>query len=274
MLPDTEHSSTAVPEDELYLAGTSEVPLASLHAGEILSGGELPQRYAGFSTCFRREAGGGRQGHAGHRSACTSSTRWRCSRSWSPSESAGRARAAARDRGGDPPGARDPVPRGEHRGGRPRRPRPPRSTTSRRGCRARAATASSPPRSNTTDFQARRLDVRYRPAEGEGVRARAHAERHRRGGGPHDHRGSWTHRTTQHVQPDGCVDVPARAQPARTRPDRRREPPAEAEGVGFEPTGDRKAPPAFKAGAFNRSATPPELDIVGRCRQYARRPAA
>ena len=57
MLPDTEQQIYRVPEDELYLAGTSEVPLASLHAGEILAPGELPRRYAGFSTCFRREAG-------------------------------------------------------------------------------------------------------------------------------------------------------------------------------------------------------------------------
>ncbi len=57
MLPDTEQQIYRVPEDELYLAGTSEVPLASLHAGQILGPGELPRRYAGFSTCFRREAG-------------------------------------------------------------------------------------------------------------------------------------------------------------------------------------------------------------------------
>jgi seryl-tRNA synthetase len=57
MLPDTEQQIYRVPEDELFLAGTSEVPLASLHAGEILGPGELPRRYAGFSTCFRREAG-------------------------------------------------------------------------------------------------------------------------------------------------------------------------------------------------------------------------
>src|SRR2546425_1145859 len=44
-------------EDDLYLAGTSEVPLASLHAHEILDPGELPKRYVGYSTCFRREAG-------------------------------------------------------------------------------------------------------------------------------------------------------------------------------------------------------------------------
>ena len=57
MLPDTEQQIYRVPDDELYLAGTSEVPLASLHAGEILGEGELPLRYAGFSPCFRREAG-------------------------------------------------------------------------------------------------------------------------------------------------------------------------------------------------------------------------
>jgi seryl-tRNA synthetase len=46
-----------VPRDELFLVGTSEVSLAALHAGEIMSAGELPRRYAGYSTCFRREAG-------------------------------------------------------------------------------------------------------------------------------------------------------------------------------------------------------------------------
>ena len=56
-LPDTEQQIYRVPDDDLYLAGTSEVPLASLHAGEIFGAGELPRRYAGFSPCFRREAG-------------------------------------------------------------------------------------------------------------------------------------------------------------------------------------------------------------------------
>ena len=45
----------AVPADDLYLVGTSEVPLAAYHTDEILE--SLPARYAGFSTCFRREAG-------------------------------------------------------------------------------------------------------------------------------------------------------------------------------------------------------------------------
>ena len=57
MLPDTEQQIYAVGEDELFLVGTSEVALASLHAGEILAGETLPRRYAGFSSCFRREAG-------------------------------------------------------------------------------------------------------------------------------------------------------------------------------------------------------------------------
>jgi seryl-tRNA synthetase len=56
-LPDTEQQIYSVPEDELYLAGTSEVALASLHDDEILDGASLPLRYAGFSPCFRREAG-------------------------------------------------------------------------------------------------------------------------------------------------------------------------------------------------------------------------
>jgi len=57
MLPDTEQQIYQLPEDDLYLAGTSEVALASLHRDEILPAGQLPLRYAGFSSCFRREAG-------------------------------------------------------------------------------------------------------------------------------------------------------------------------------------------------------------------------
>jgi seryl-tRNA synthetase len=47
----------AIPDDGLYLTGTSEVALAGLHMGEILDADELPLRYAAFSTNFRREAG-------------------------------------------------------------------------------------------------------------------------------------------------------------------------------------------------------------------------
>jgi seryl-tRNA synthetase len=55
--PDTEQQIYRVPDDDLYLVGTSEVPLASLHGGQILDDADLPLRYAGFSPCFRREAG-------------------------------------------------------------------------------------------------------------------------------------------------------------------------------------------------------------------------
>ena len=47
----------AIPADDLYLAGTAEVALVGLHAGEILDAKALPVRYAGISPCFRREAG-------------------------------------------------------------------------------------------------------------------------------------------------------------------------------------------------------------------------
>ncbi|MEA2373382.1 MAG: seryl-tRNA synthetase, partial [Solirubrobacteraceae bacterium] len=56
-LPDAEQQIYRLAEDDLYLVGTSEVALASLHAGEILDEAALPLRYAGFSSCFRREAG-------------------------------------------------------------------------------------------------------------------------------------------------------------------------------------------------------------------------
>src|SRR5207244_12072462 len=47
-LPDTEQQIYRLPDDDLYLVGTSEVALASLHAGEIVDGADLPLRYAGL----------------------------------------------------------------------------------------------------------------------------------------------------------------------------------------------------------------------------------
>jgi seryl-tRNA synthetase len=55
--PSDETNVYELPADGLYLAGTAEIPLASLHAGEILEAGALPLRYVAFSPCFRREAG-------------------------------------------------------------------------------------------------------------------------------------------------------------------------------------------------------------------------
>ena len=56
-LPTDEAQLYVIAEDELYLVGTAEVPLAALHMTEILDESALPIRYAGYSTCFRREAG-------------------------------------------------------------------------------------------------------------------------------------------------------------------------------------------------------------------------
>ena len=56
-LPGDRDQIYEVPKDELFLTGTSEVGLAGLHAGQILDPGSLPLRYCAFSTCFRREAG-------------------------------------------------------------------------------------------------------------------------------------------------------------------------------------------------------------------------
>jgi len=46
-----------LPKDDLYLAGTAEQPIGTMHANEVFEEKDLPKRYVGFSTCFRREAG-------------------------------------------------------------------------------------------------------------------------------------------------------------------------------------------------------------------------
>ena len=55
--PGHEEETYEVPKDELWLAGTAEIALTSLHTGEILEAAQLPILYAGYSPCFRREAG-------------------------------------------------------------------------------------------------------------------------------------------------------------------------------------------------------------------------
>jgi len=57
MFPGDRDQIYEIPKDELFLTGTSEVALAGLHADEILDAADLPLRYCAFSTCFRREAG-------------------------------------------------------------------------------------------------------------------------------------------------------------------------------------------------------------------------
>jgi seryl-tRNA synthetase len=56
-LPTDEVNIYRIERDELYLTGTSEVALAAMHMGETLDADSLPLHYAGYSTCFRREAG-------------------------------------------------------------------------------------------------------------------------------------------------------------------------------------------------------------------------
>jgi seryl-tRNA synthetase len=55
--PGHEEEAYEIPKDDLYLAGTGEIALTSLHSGEILDADKLPILYAGYSPCFRREAG-------------------------------------------------------------------------------------------------------------------------------------------------------------------------------------------------------------------------
>lgn len=63
--PDDDQQVYELPKDGLYLIGTSEVALAAFHGDEILDEADLPIRYAGFSSCFRREAGAAGKDTAG-----------------------------------------------------------------------------------------------------------------------------------------------------------------------------------------------------------------
>jgi seryl-tRNA synthetase len=56
-LPTDEQQIFLTRDDDYYLVGTSEVPLAAMHSDEIFEEAELPRRYVGYSPCFRREAG-------------------------------------------------------------------------------------------------------------------------------------------------------------------------------------------------------------------------
>ena len=162
-LPDTEQQIYRLADDPLYLTGTSEVPLASLHAGEIMDA--LPRRYAGFSPCFRREAGAAGKDTRGifrvHQFDKVEMFSF-----VEPRRVGGRARAAAGDRGGDPPGARrSPTASSTS----------PSTTSAPRAAKKYDLEAWLPSQqryreltstSNTTDFQSRRLDIRYRPDGG------------------------------------------------------------------------------------------------------------
>ncbi len=100
-LPDTEQQIYSLPGDDLYLVGTSEVALASLHDGEILEPEGMPLRYAGFSPCFRREAGAAGKDTRGifrvHQFDKVEMFSF-----VAPEDSEAEHRADTRDRGGDP----------------------------------------------------------------------------------------------------------------------------------------------------------------------------
>ncbi len=132
----------ALEADELYLTGTSEVALGGMHMGEILEAADLPIRYTGFSTCFRREAGAAGKDtrgmfrvHQFNKVEMFVFIR--------PEDVVGRARPHGRARGAGAPGPRPPLPRGQHRRAATSAPRPRRRSTSRRGSPRRAATARS-----------------------------------------------------------------------------------------------------------------------------------
>ena len=130
-----------VERDELFLVGTSEVSLAALHADEILDAGELPRRYAGISTCFRREAGAAGKDTRGifrvHQFDKVEMFSF-----VEPERVGRRARAHPRDRGADPRArSRSPTGWSTSRSATSA-PRRRASSTARPGSRARSATAS------------------------------------------------------------------------------------------------------------------------------------
>ena len=132
-----------VERDELFLVGTSEVSLAALGADEILAADELPRRYCGISTCFRREAGAAGKDTRGifrvHQFDKVEMFSF-----VEPDASARRARADPRD-----PGAASSATSRSPTGSSTSRSatsalRRRGSSTARAGSRARSATASSP----------------------------------------------------------------------------------------------------------------------------------
>ena len=128
-----------------------------------------PRMSCPFATPGSRAASGARRAPRartrGGSSASTSSTRSRCSASWSRA-GRGRAPAAAGDRGVDHAATPDPLPRGGHRRRRPRRLGRVKKYDIEAWLPGPAALPRADLYSNTTDYQARRLDIRYRPAEG------------------------------------------------------------------------------------------------------------
>ena len=158
----TERSNIyALEDDDLYLTGTSEVALAGFHMDEILD--ELPLRYAGFSTCFRRESGAAGKDTRGmfrvHQFNkvelfvfCEPERSGEEHDRLLAIEEELVARSASRT------ASSTSLPATSAR-------RPRRSTTSRRWFPLQQRYREITSTSNTTDFQARRLGIRYRAGE-------------------------------------------------------------------------------------------------------------
>ena len=160
-----EHSEDIyyLPDDDLYLTGTSEVALAGFHADEILDLSKGPLRYAGWSTCYRREAGRRARTPAAS-SACTSSTSSRCSAT-STRQRRGRARAAPRLPGGHAAVPRAHLPR-DHTAAGDLGSSAARKYDVEAWVPTQEAYRELTSTSNCTTFQARRLDIRHRTESG------------------------------------------------------------------------------------------------------------
>ena len=129
--------------DDLYLVGTSEVPLAAYHTDEILDAATLPLRYAGVQPVLPQARPAPTARTPAASSACTGSTRSRCSSTRPLEDVVRRAPAPARLGEGVPRQARAAVPRDRRRGRRPRAVRAARKFDCEAWIPPRAATASS-----------------------------------------------------------------------------------------------------------------------------------
>ena len=136
LLPRRARDDLRDPARRPLLVGTSEVSLASLHADQIMDAEELPRRYAGFSTCFRREAGPPAAIRAGS-SVSTSSTRSRCSASSSRATRARSTSGSSPCRSGSSARSRSPTGWSTSRSAISAR-RPLASSIARRGFQARS----------------------------------------------------------------------------------------------------------------------------------------
>jgi seryl-tRNA synthetase len=203
-LPTDEQQLFLTRDDDFYLVGTAEVPLAALHMDELLDEGDLPIRYVGYSPCFRREAGAHGKDTRGilrvhqfekvelfsfvHPTAPTTNTSGSCRSRRTSSPASGSTRRWSTSRSA----ISAPRPRG--------------SSTSRRGCRGRRL-----PRGDLLlehhRLSGRRLKARIRVAGGDNVLV------HTLNGTAIAVQRAIIALVEQHQREDGTVLVPDRLQP-------------------------------------------------------------